>query len=122
METASLQMDTYKIVQLLQSRGYSKEQAEGFLETIQEITFSGVATRQDMAEVMARIATLSTDIQKDNKDIHAELTDIRSDELEIKTGTHQKIAELKSWFMGIMLTQSLAIIAFIFALFQFYLK
>jgi len=51
METATLNMDTYKVVQLLQEKGYSQEEAEGFMEAIQEITLSGVATKQDIRKV-----------------------------------------------------------------------
>lgn len=51
MEYAQLHMDTYKIVQLLQTKGYSKDAAEGFIAAIQEITLSGVATKQDILEL-----------------------------------------------------------------------
>ncbi len=43
--------DTYKIVQKLQSKGYSREQAEAFVEAIQEINFADLATKKDLLEL-----------------------------------------------------------------------
>ena len=55
MELATLHLDTYKIVKLLQEKGYTEAQAEGFMQAIQEITLSGVATKQDIADVREEI-------------------------------------------------------------------
>ena len=56
MELATLHLDTYKIVKLLQEKGYTEAQAEGFMQAIQEITLSGVATKQDIADVREEMA------------------------------------------------------------------
>jgi len=48
METATFNMDTYKIIQLLKDKRYSEEQAEDFIEAIQEISLLGVATKKDI--------------------------------------------------------------------------
>lgn len=58
MELATLNLDTYKIVKLLQTKGYSEEQAEGFISAIQDITLSGVATKQDINDVKTEISEL----------------------------------------------------------------
>ncbi len=58
-----MNLDTYKIVKLLQGKGYS-EKAEGFIEAIQEITLSGVATKQDIADLRQAIADLKNDTLK----------------------------------------------------------
>ena len=50
MELATLHLDTYKVVKHLQGKGFTKKQAEGFIEAIQEITLSGVATKQDVQD------------------------------------------------------------------------
>ena len=64
MELATLHLDTYKVVKLLQERGYTEAQAEGFIKAIQEITLSGVATKQDIQDVRSEIASLRTDMFK----------------------------------------------------------
>lgn len=62
MELATLHLDTYKVVQLLQSKGYTKKEAEGFIEAIQEITLSGVATKQDISDLKQDISDLKQTI------------------------------------------------------------
>ena len=64
MELATLHMDTYKVVKLLQEKGYTKKEAEGFIEAIQEITLSGVATKKDLAFVREEIQQLRDDTLK----------------------------------------------------------
>lgn len=62
-------MDTYKVVQLLQSKGYTKDEAEGFIAAIQEITLSGVATKQDITDMKAAIAALRAEIMELKNDM-----------------------------------------------------
>lgn len=64
MDYAMLHMDTYKVVQLLQSKGYTQDEAEGFIAAIQEITLSGVATKQDIADLKTEIADMKHDMLK----------------------------------------------------------
>ncbi|MEK7253285.1 MAG: coiled-coil domain-containing protein [Bacteroidota bacterium] len=68
MELATLHLDTYKVVKLLQEKGYTEAQAEGFIKAIQEITLSGVATKQDLQDVKdelkSEISSLRTDMLK----------------------------------------------------------
>ena len=59
---ASLSIDTYKAVLLLQERGYSKQQAEGFVAVIQSADLADVATRYDIAALKDDIATLGRSI------------------------------------------------------------
>ena len=51
MQLATLNLDTYKVVKLLQEKGYTKDQAEGFIDAVQDITLSGVATKQDLQDL-----------------------------------------------------------------------
>ena len=51
MELATLHFDTYKAVNLLKDKGFTKKQSEGIIEVIQEVTLSGVATKQDVQDV-----------------------------------------------------------------------
>lgn len=62
MELATLNLDTYKVVKLLQSKGYTEEQAEGFISTLQDITLSGVATKQDIRDVRSEIQKVKVEI------------------------------------------------------------
>ncbi len=54
-ESATLNLDTYKVVKLLQDKGYSEQEAEGFIEAIQEITLNGVATKEDLRQSEKRL-------------------------------------------------------------------
>ena len=69
MELVTLHMDTYKVVKLLREKGYTKEEAEGFIEAIQEITLSGVATKQDIVDVKNEIQDLRNEIHKFKSDM-----------------------------------------------------
>ncbi len=62
-DMASLTLDTYKAISLLQERGYSKQQAEGFVAVIQSADLADVATRDDIAALKDDIATLGHSIR-----------------------------------------------------------
>ena len=64
MGLATLHLDTYKVVKLLQDKGYTKKEAEGFIEAIQEITLSGVATKQDVQDLQKDIQYLRNETIK----------------------------------------------------------
>ncbi len=95
MELALLHLDTHKIVKLLKDKGYSEEQAEGFVGAMQEISLSGVATKQD---------------------IH----DVRVEMYKIRDELRQEIQSVKVDLLKFQLVQTLAIIAVMITLFQFY--
>ena len=113
MEFATIHLDTYKVVTLLQEKGYSKEEAEGFIQAIQEITLSGVATRQDIVDVQNEIqntkAELITDIQTLQSKLHTTTSDLKDD-----------LAELKNDSLKFLMIQTLAIVGVMVALFQFF--
>ena len=56
MELATLHFDTYKAVNLLKEKGFTKKQSEGIMEVIQEVTLSGVATKDDIHRLENRFA------------------------------------------------------------------
>ena len=60
---ASLSIDTYKAVLLLQQQGYSKQQAEGFVAVLQSADLADVATQADVAALKDGIAHLDRSIQ-----------------------------------------------------------
>lgn len=95
MDIATLYMDTYKIVQLLQTKGYTKEEAEGFIEAIREINIIGVATKQDISDL--------------RDELKKEIADIRDD-----------MITLKGDMLKFQLIQTIALIGVMIALFQIY--
>ncbi len=78
-ESATLNLNTHKVVKLLQDKGYSEEQAEGFIEVIEEITLTGVATKQDLHllrdELKADIIELRKELKADIIGLRNELKD-----------------------------------------------
>lgn len=69
MELETLNLDTYKIVKLLQTKGYSEEQTEGFISTLQDITLSGVAIKQDLFD-------FRSDLKKEIQDVRKEINNL----------------------------------------------
>ncbi|KUO56050.1 MAG: hypothetical protein APF80_12485 [Alphaproteobacteria bacterium BRH_c36] len=58
---ATLVRDTHKLIGFLQTKGYSKEQAEGFVDAIQEFDVSDLATKSDLRVEIAQLrSTLIT--------------------------------------------------------------
>lgn len=80
MELATLNLDTYKIVKLLQAKGYSEEQAEGLITTLQDITLSGVAAKQDIIDLRNEINNLRTEMIS----LRTEINDLRNDTLKFQ--------------------------------------
>jgi hypothetical protein len=64
MDIATLHLDTYKVVKLLQEKGYSEKEAEGFIEAIKEINLIGVATKQDISDLTKEIVRLENKLIK----------------------------------------------------------
>ncbi|MCG8448034.1 MAG: CCDC90 family protein [Pirellulales bacterium] len=48
---ATIVADTHKLIQDLRQKGYSKEQAEGFAQALQELNLSELATKTDLARL-----------------------------------------------------------------------
>lgn len=65
MQFANLHFDTYRTVNLLKERGYTKKQAEGFIEVMQEVTLSGVATKEDVQDVRNEIQGVRSELKED---------------------------------------------------------
>ena len=78
LDYATLNLDTYKVVKLLQERGYSEEAAEGFIAAIQEITLSGVATKQDIRNVQKEIAELRSTTKEDIDGLQLNIKDLET--------------------------------------------
>ena len=74
-EMTTLTIDTYRVLQKLQSKGYSKEQAEGFVEVIQDISLDEISTKSD-------ISALKTDISAIDNKLHTISVEIKYDILK----------------------------------------
>ena len=77
MELATLRFDTYKAITLLKEQGFTKKQSEGIIKVIQDVTFSGVATKQDIQDI-------KQDIQDLRKEFDEKLTKGFSDMLKFQ--------------------------------------
>ena len=75
MQFANLHFDTYRTVNLLKERGYTKKQAEGFIEVMQEVTLSGVATKEDVQNVRNEIQEVKNELKEDIQLLEIRLTD-----------------------------------------------
>lgn len=51
----TLAIDTYKILQRLESKGYTRQQAEGFIDVLQDIDFDHFSTKSDIKELRAEM-------------------------------------------------------------------
>ena len=101
MEFATLHLDTYKVVKLLQNKGFSEGQAEAFIEAIQDITLSGVATKQDIKEVKGEIQDVSKEIQETRGDLQTNSLTIQDIRSELK---------LLKWMITFNLAMTVAIL------------
>ena len=52
---ATLVKDTHGLISFLQAKGYSKEQAEGFVEAVKEFDLESLATKQQQEVLNAKI-------------------------------------------------------------------
>lgn len=77
MELATLHFDTYKVIKLLQEKGYTKEEAEGFIEAVQEIRLSGVSTKQDIQD-------LKEATRQDIQDLKEEIQNTKNEMLKFQ--------------------------------------
>ena len=100
LEMASFHMDTYKIVQLLQEKGYSKEQAEGFIETIQHIALPGVATKEDIHKSDKKADKIHNELKQDIASLRSEIAEVRSELKEeinsLRTEVKEDVANLRN--------------------------
>ena len=60
---ASLTIDTYKAIMLLEQHGYSKAEAEGFVAVLQSADLMDVATHGDIDGLARQLANLDKQLQ-----------------------------------------------------------
>lgn len=105
MNFATLHFDTYKVVNLLKERGFTKKQAEGIMEAVQEVTISGVATKADVHDLevglRAEIHRVEAKINKVEATLRDEIRKSANDNLKFQ------------------IIQTIAIVGVMVALFQF---
>lgn len=69
----TLAIDTYKIIQRLEGKGYTRQQAEGFIEVLQDIDFDHFATKSDIKELRAEIREMELRMDTRFKDLQLRL-------------------------------------------------
>ena len=116
METAHLRLDTYRIIKRLEDRGFSEEQAEGILQTIEEIQIEGVATKGDLialkAALRSDIATLETTLSQQIKDTRNETSELRHE-------MHSTIGQLRAELYKALFYQAFAVVGLTVTLLKF---
>lgn len=113
MELATLHFDTYKVIKLLQEKGYSKEEAEGFIEAVQEIQLSGVSTKQDVQD-------LKIELKQDIQDLRKEIQDLRVSTKQDVHDLKTEIQNTKNEMLKFQIIQTIAIVGVMVALFQMF--
>jgi hypothetical protein len=122
MSLATITLDTHRIIKFLLGKGYSEDQAEGFVDAIREINLAGVATKEsvdalrqetrdgDLA-LREEIGKLREEMKEGDNALREEIGDLRA---EMKDGFHKldvRIEKLRSE----MLVRVPAIIGGLFA-------
>lgn len=74
-----INIDTDIIKKGLKSKGYSKNQAEGFVDAIETIDFSNMATKSDIDGVKSDINEVKSDIDEVKSDIESLRLSTKSD-------------------------------------------
>ena len=105
-EPATLNLNTHKVVKLLQERGYSEEQAEGFIDAVEEINLTGVATNQGLSnvrdELKDEILTFRNELKDEINNLRNEVkSDIHGLRTELKGDIHGLRNELKNEMLGL---------------------
>ncbi len=98
---ATLNFDTHKVVKLLQEKGFTEEQAVGFMTAMQEISLSGVATQDDIQDL--RIAT------------HAQIKEVREEIQNLKEEVQQGLHNLEIKMLKYIFANTVTLIAVIVA-------
>lgn len=106
MEPAALHLDTYKIINLLKDKGFSEEQSEGILAILQQVTISGMATKNDTQELKYESLELKQEIKEDIQ------------KLDVKV--ERLIATSRNELLKFQLIQTIAIIGVMVALFALF--
>ena len=70
MERVTLNIDTYKVVSQLEERGFTKEQAEGFMLALRDIELTGVASKNDIYGIKELITKEISDVRNEMLKFH----------------------------------------------------
>lgn len=113
MQFANLHFDTYRTVNLLKERGYTKKQAEGFIEVMQEVTLSGVATKEGVQNVKEE---LKEDIQDVRSEIQEVKEELKQDIQDVRNELKEDIQQSRNESLKFQIIQTLTIIGVMVAL------
>lgn len=80
MSLATITLDTHIVIKQLLRKGYTEDQAEGFVEAMKEINLTGVATKSDIDNVRedlsGKISSLRDEISNLRVEIKAEKAEL----------------------------------------------
>lgn len=92
MSLATITLDTHRVVKHLLLKGYSEDQAEGFIDAIREINLAGVATKQDIDAHRAETKASEIALRAEMKEIESSL---RSEMKAIEFSQREEISKLR---------------------------
>ena len=113
---ATLNLDTHRIVKHLESKGFTEEQAEGFIEAIEEINLVGVATKEDIQILKNDSQLLKSDLQLFRDEMTLFKQEVRADMAKQEATMIAHISDSRIELMKFMLLQTVAIIGVTFGL------
>lgn len=105
MHLAHLHLDTHRLVKHLESRGYTEEQAEGFIEAVEQIDLVGLATKEDIKSLQRDLNQKQQQVKEDASREFSELRD--------------KFSQFRSEIYKAMFYQSFAVVGLTVTLLKF---
>lgn len=115
---------------LLKERGFTKKQAEGIMEAVQEVTISGVATKEDVQSIKddmhdleiglrADINKVEAKINKVETTLRAEIHGVEAKINKVEANLRDEIQKSANNNLKFQIIQTIAIVSVMVALFQF---
>lgn len=106
--------NSYKVVNALQSKGFTKEQSEGIVDVLETVDFPQVLTTENLKTLATKkdVETLKIALKKDietlklafKKDIEMLRLEFKSDIAELKTGMLKYVTTLVVSIAAIQIT------------------
>lgn len=99
-------IDTYSIAKRLQAKGYSEQQAEGFIEAFQDISTDRLADKSDIAAVRQEIKGQGQELRQEMQELRQEMKDqgqeIRQEIQSLKTSILEVRYDILKWMIPLM--------------------
>jgi hypothetical protein len=89
-------LDTLKYVNILETRGYTREQAEAQVSLVRDVMTENFATKQDLKD-------LKVELKADIAEVKSEITDIKSEIKNLELRLTIKMGTLMSLMSGLII-------------------